>query len=742
MSSLVPPLAFGFGNLAMLGWLAVAAAPLLIHLYNRHRHREAPWAAMEFILAALRKHSRRLRLHQWLLLAVRTALILLVVIALAEPYTSELGLTFAPGKPTHRVFVIDTSFSMDALVDQQSRLDVAKRLIADLVADTVQGDGFTLVRMSDPPTAIVRSPAFSRQDFLAELQAVEITHGGADLAAALAVTERLIADARRLEPRLERQEVYIVSDLGKTTWLSGTERDEARQIEERARAIAADAEIIVLDVGRDSPTNLAVERFACREPLVVNGRDASFEIGVRNFSAEPVENCEVSLLIDDTVVARRQVDIPPQAAVTVPFVHRFTDSGMQSLVARIGPDAVSIDNRRWLSLRVKDHASVLCVEGRRGDASYVAHALNPDGTPESLFLPRVVPESGLLELPLSAYDCVFLCNIAQFTVTEARLLRDYLSRGGGLVFVLGDQVVPDYYNRLLSEAEFVANPVGQPSSADAEEAVEDRGRLLPARIESRVPRGDYRFEIPENWHPIVADFRGANAGLLSTPIYEYFRLEPLDEAPRAEVALSFEGGDPAIMIEPLGGGQVVLIATAVSLPTRLEASLPMNAWAAWPSFLPMIREVVFAAVGRQNDQFNFQVGDSLFTALPIEGEPIVRITLPSGGEHVVRRQPQSEPRGWSYLADTESGLYAVRQGEADPAIPLAVNVDTAESELARVAPAEVPPPMKVRTSIPQADRPGDPQTAQRQHLHRGLLLAAVALAVGELILAWHLGRGV
>ena len=65
-------LAFGFGNLLMLGWLAAAAAPILIHLWNKRRYREVPWAAIEYLLAALRKNSRRMRLEQWLLLAVRT----------------------------------------------------------------------------------------------------------------------------------------------------------------------------------------------------------------------------------------------------------------------------------------------------------------------------------------------------------------------------------------------------------------------------------------------------------------------------------------------------------------------------------------------------------------------------------------------------------------------------------------------------------------------------------------------
>src|SRR5258707_2209454 len=78
--------AFGFGNLAMLGWLAAAAAPLLIHLWSRHRYRESPWAAMQFLLAAMRKNARRLQLQQWVLLAVRTLIILLIVLAVAQAY--------------------------------------------------------------------------------------------------------------------------------------------------------------------------------------------------------------------------------------------------------------------------------------------------------------------------------------------------------------------------------------------------------------------------------------------------------------------------------------------------------------------------------------------------------------------------------------------------------------------------------------------------------------------------------
>src|SRR5438105_15541504 len=104
--------AFGFGYPLLLGWLAAAAAPIILHLWNKRKYREVSWAAIEYLLAALKKNSRRMRLEQWILLAVRTFLILLLVIAAAEPFLESAGLTFASGERTLKVLVIDGSYSM------------------------------------------------------------------------------------------------------------------------------------------------------------------------------------------------------------------------------------------------------------------------------------------------------------------------------------------------------------------------------------------------------------------------------------------------------------------------------------------------------------------------------------------------------------------------------------------------------------------------------------------------------
>ena len=117
--------ALGFANVPLLYALAAAGVPVLIHLLNRRRFKEVTWAAMQFLLAAVRKNRRRIRIEQWLLLAIRTLVVILVVMAMAKPFLETFGAVIA-GRRTHRVLVLDDSLSMGYTSGESSRFEQAK----------------------------------------------------------------------------------------------------------------------------------------------------------------------------------------------------------------------------------------------------------------------------------------------------------------------------------------------------------------------------------------------------------------------------------------------------------------------------------------------------------------------------------------------------------------------------------------------------------------------------------------
>src|SRR6478752_3159399 len=102
----VTPWFFGAG-------LVLASIPIIIHILNRRRFKTVTWAAMEFLLRAMRKNRRRLRFEQWLLLATRCLVVLLLGFALARPLGCDNPtVALVGGRTGVSVFVIDNSYSM------------------------------------------------------------------------------------------------------------------------------------------------------------------------------------------------------------------------------------------------------------------------------------------------------------------------------------------------------------------------------------------------------------------------------------------------------------------------------------------------------------------------------------------------------------------------------------------------------------------------------------------------------
>src|SRR6516162_3517476 len=89
---------FGLWETTLAVAAGAASIPIIIHLLNRKRFRIVVWAAMKFLLAAQKQNTRRMRLEQLILLAVRTLLVLLVVLAMASvmPWAEDIWDYFWP----------------------------------------------------------------------------------------------------------------------------------------------------------------------------------------------------------------------------------------------------------------------------------------------------------------------------------------------------------------------------------------------------------------------------------------------------------------------------------------------------------------------------------------------------------------------------------------------------------------------------------------------------------------------
>ncbi len=782
MTPIPPLLAFGFGNLAMLGWLAAAAAPLLIHLWSRHRFREVDWAAIQFLLAAMRKNARRLQLQQWLLLAVRTLMILLVVLAVAEPYGSSLSAGSSASAPAHKILVIDSSYSM-AYIPQADDLSSraaeqsathfarAKQLAAELIRDSSSADAFTVIVLADPARTVLGREVVDPAAVADQVLSLSQSQTGADLAATLdLVAEALQRNAD--DPRgLERQEVYFFTDLQRTTWAPGSRADADNQdsaLKDRIAALASQAALVVVDVGTPHAANLVVTQIDADEPFITIGREVAISATLHQFGDQPRSQCVVELSVDDQPVGEQTIDVPAGGEANVHFTHRFNSPGSHALVLRAADDELPIDNSRFLAVPVKERLQVLCVAGREGAAKYVASALNPDPTANSAIEPVIVTEGDLEELELADFDCIFLCNVAQLTAGEAERLTRYAAAGGGIVIFLGDHVISDQYNALHQHSPAILAGSGHSPQDGA--AISSDIPLLPAHLGPVTATTTFGIDPLDYRHPIVAPFRGRErAGLLTTPINRYFKLETPPNRADAEIAAALPGGDPLIVAAPLGRGRTIVVATDGSLTSVDPATgEPWTTWPTWPSFLPIVRELLAYTSGGRNEQMQQPIGATLGgresfstggivsrSESPVEKEsrPPGAATSTAANLQIVRPDGRTEPLSvrstpegwqWSYDKTDTSGIYTLRGVRTDAPQQFAINVDTSEGDLTKANAAALPPELLVRDTWQTAAR-GLAQSAAglspRSAWNLPLLWTALALLFVESFLAWQFGRG-
>lgn len=711
-----------FANGAMLLWGLAASVPIIIHLWSKRKYNHATWAAMEFLLAAVRKNARRIRVEQLLLLLIRVAILLLLAIALADPVWSLLpALSSVPGGgSTHHVLVLDASYSMDYRSGERTRFELARKLAAQVVADSRQGDGFTLVLLADPPATVIGEPAFAPQDVLEELENLRIRHTGGELSTTLGEIEAILRRASSKHQRLRDHKVYFFTDLGRTSW----EQANGEACRRKLGQLAAQATLLLVDCGQSDVQNLAITNVQIREPLATVGRRLNLQAEIENFGSRDQSGRQVLLLADDQQVAAERLAVPAAGRATVSFTHRFDTPGEHRLEVRLDDDPLSVDNQRWASVPVREAIRVLCIEGRPGEAQHLAMALEPGVVHPRRVQTDIRLETALLELDLQQYDCVFLCNVSRFGPDEASVLHSYLSNGGGLVIALGDQIQPENYNAVLG---------GQTSVR----------RVLPARLEGIADEAQYALDPLEYRHPIVAPFAGhERSGLLTTPVWRYYRVTPFDRA-SARIALAFANGDPAIIQQRMLSGTTILLTTAVSPLSVDRSTTPPTPWTAlstWPSFPPLVQEILTQSVRGEMESRNVRVGDSLDGAVRgAYANLALTVARPDDARERIPLRIDGADSRWVYSDVSLSGIYTAAYGPPVNRPELfAANIDASESNLQRLDSELLPSQFNLGL---QVDEPASLLAATHPaRYHRDLLGLLLVLLLLESTLAWYFGN--
>jgi hypothetical protein len=314
----------GFLHPWLLAALGAAAVPILLHLVSRRDPPVVIFPAVRYLVTATREHERRFRLRHWLLLALRTLLIVALVLAASGPLLPEGGSAATGHAPTALVLIVDNSPSSGAVVGGtpvlQSLVRSAKSVLGRTQADDrlwlLTADG--LPRPGDP---------VALAGLLDSLRPVDRR---LDLGEAVGTARGL------LETVDHPGQIVLISDL-------------------QATAVSPMAVSFPLLVVRPS------------DPAPENAGLASLEPGPQPWTGE---NGEVLVGVSGAEGPASPVSValsgrPPRRILVAPgsvaAVQLTTDTpGWRSLEATLPPDELRADDRRIRVIRVADPAAASC----------------------------------------------------------------------------------------------------------------------------------------------------------------------------------------------------------------------------------------------------------------------------------------------------------------------------------------------------------------------------------------------
>ena len=682
----------------LLGAAAIAG-PILFHLIRRIARERMTFSSLMFLKPTPPKVTRRRKLENIWLLLLRCLCLLLLAAGFARPFFSKNNaMSVSPDEGRQLVLLVDTSASMR----RDGVWDKARALAEKYLAQTTPADQVAVLTFDRQPQTLVNfgewiSWGVDQRATLAKQRLAAISPGWMGTQLGLALTtaaEKFREDSANGKP-VSRHELVLISDLQEGAKLDGLQGHDwptgTKVILERVDAKPqsnAGLEIqnaSAAAVGDDQPVRVRVS----------NARDSGREKFQLNWQSE-----------NGNAVAAAPMEIYLPPGQTRSFSAPKLPAGTTAAEIQLTGDEVDFDNHSYFAAPEAEHLTI----------AWFGLDSNNDPTQMRYYLQRVFPETPArtVKVITPTVQQTFspeLLNQSAFAVIPGRLApeeitatHDWLARGKTALFVVTDE----------QAAPALAALTGLPD-IKITEAVGDYALL-----------GDIDFT-----HPLFAPFADPRfSDFTHIHFWKHRRME-IPAGAQARVLAKFDDGSPALAQIPVGGGNLLVLASGWN-PADSQLALSSK-------FPPLMQTMLDWSGGAVPARFQFETGDAIPSPVSTGGAA-VQWQKPDG-------KNESLAAGTSFAETDLPGIYTATFG--DKRRQFAVNLPLDESRTAPMSPDELVRlgvPLQTPSLIPLAKMQEvqlhlqRAELENRQKLWRWLIVGVLAVMFGEIILGGWLAR--
>ncbi len=656
-----------FLNGILLAGAAAFMIPLIIHLLNRRRVSVVRWGAMHLLQEVIKQKKRNIKIEQWLLLATRIALPIILALCLARPVLSALSSLAALGK-TSLVVVLDDSFSMRAPATGGSPMEQARTAIQRITEGLPRGSDVQVVLAGGTPRTLMDQPTSALDLVPKSLAEAPFLSGP------LSANDAFQGAAAALKKSTNgAREVVFMSDFQQSDWKPFADGAAVPALEDLLRQEPKPA-LTFYRLNNDITENLSIASLELSALIAAEGQPVGARVRVKNHGKRLWQDVALHLEADGTRLRTTRITVPADGEVTLSLTHAFDTVGDHSLGVRLEGDSFSDDNAAQAVVHVRRQINVLLVDGHPGNeplsgaADFLELALSPNMAAASgskdLVMTSKVDVKRLRKEDFARKEVIILADVDRLQGGHFNELEKFVKEGGGLLVFAGPTCDITSYNRDLFRNGDGLYPA----------KIKGYGSVNPGENPARILM--QRFT-----HPAVSYFNDVRGGRLQDAEFRtWFLFEPA----KAEVktVLSLDRGVPLFLEKDYGKGRVVAAATTASSEWT---NLPLQM-----VFVPLIQRMVTHLATLGGSAGAQWVGQPVRMGLKDgKGDEVFELVDPAGKATEVKAHKENNGVVMESPPTREPGLYSIKGHDATDTRRFAFNVNPAESDLKPMAVADV-----------------------------------------------------
>ncbi len=424
-----------FLNPAVLIGLIAAAIPLILHLINLRKLKNVEFSSLKFIKELQKTKIKKLKIKQWLLLIIRTLIIIFIVMAFARPIADTKLPYFASYSKSSTVILVDNSFSMDVSDEYGNRLKQSKRIASDIVSLMEDGDETAIIPMAETD---YNSINLSRNyNVINErIDNINISNLKADYKNSILTALNILDDAVNLN-----KEIFIISDAAINNFDG---------INDSLGFKSKSTGINFIQTGRESAAdikNYSIDSLSINNQIFQYGSEISLNALISNHSDNEIEDLLISLLFNGKRVSQRTTGIPGNGESVVSVETEINQRGAVNAILEIENDELLQDNKKYFSFLIPEKPNVAILSN--SNPRYLNLALSASGSEMSI---ENYPSNNFGSVRLNNYDLIIIADAPENDSDLSRLKR--YTEGGGSILAFASSEMNENYVALLNEFGF------------------------------------------------------------------------------------------------------------------------------------------------------------------------------------------------------------------------------------------------------------------------------------------------